>query len=283
MKTSHTNSGRALVPMSSVESEPIPARRQVFASSLNSASPPFYPSGSSNKDITLMQKTDLQAGSSNRSLHAAVIDDGSLIPQTNVLLRGKNIAESVGMDKLYIDESINPGVGKPLANLQMPLSGSSVASSTQSPPMKGRGLAGQMNNQPAPPQNQINRVSPSTQFHAVQRSPAQSRRQPSVQAPALHANQHPGSGSQSSSPPKAGLSINSYEPGEAESLSESNNSKGALVGKGKGNAQGTGKRSVMYSGAQVMGATGSMAVSHGDQNFSGTPTFLPGEIIWISS
>ncbi|KAG6669382.1 hypothetical protein CIPAW_01G240300 [Carya illinoinensis] len=246
-KTSHTNSGRAFMPVSSVESEPVPVRRQVFASSLNSASPPFYPSGSSNKDITLMQKTDLQAGSSNRSLHPAVMDDGSSITQTNASLRGKNITESVGMDKLYIDESINPGAGKPLANLQMPLSGSSLVSTTQSPPTKGRGLAGQMNYQPALPQNQVNRVPPSTQFHAVQRGPAQSRGQPPVQAPAQHANQRP----------------------------ESNSSKGALVGKGKGNTQRTGMGSVMYSGTQVMGATGSMAVSHGDQNFTTTPTFLP--------
>ncbi|KAG2729123.1 hypothetical protein I3760_01G235500 [Carya illinoinensis] len=274
-KTSHTNSGRAFMPVSSVESEPVPVRRQVFASSLNSASPPFYPSGSSNKDITLMQKTDLQAGSSNRSLHPAVMDDGSSITQTNASLRGKNITESVGMDKLYIDESINPGAGKPLANLQMPLSGSSLVSTTQSPPTKGRGLAGQMNYQPALPQNQVNRVPPSTQFHAVQRGPAQSRGQPPVQAPAQHANQRPGSGSQASSPPKVGLSINSYEPEEAESFSESNSSKGALVGKGKGNTQRTGMGSVMYSGTQVMGATGSMAVSHGDQNFTTTPTFLP--------
>lgn len=261
-----------------MEPEPGPARRQAFASSLNSVAPPFYPAGAPNKDI---------AGRSNRSLHQTAVDDSSSVPQTNALLRGKNVAESVGMDKLYIDEPINPGTGKPLTNLQMPLSGSSVVSTTQSPPARtqGRGIAisGQMNYQPSSSHNQANRVSPPTQFHSVQRSPAQSRVQPFVPAPMHQSNQRPGSGSQASSPPEMVLSINSYESGEVESPSESNKSKGALVGKGKGNAQGTGRGSVVYSGAQVMGATGTMTVGHGDQNFPGTPAFLPGEVSCISS
>jgi hypothetical protein len=253
----------------------------VFASSLNYASPPFYPSGSSNKDVTLMPRRDVQAGSSNRSLHPAVMDDSSSGPQTNSL-RGKNIAESVGMDKLYIDDSINAGAGKPLTSLQMPLSGSSLVNTAQSPPTRaqGRGLSipGQMNYQPAPPHNQVKRVSPPTQLHAVQKGPAQSR----VQPPAQQSSQRSGSGSQASSPPKTALSINSYESGEVESPSESNKSKGALVGKGKANAQGTGRGSFIYGGAQVIGATGSMTVGHGDQNLSATPAFLPGEASWIS-
>jgi hypothetical protein len=275
------------MPTSNVDSESVPASRLAFASSLNSASPPFYPSGSSTKDIALMPKRDVQAGSSNRSFHTAVMDDGSSVPQTNALLRGKNIAQSVGMDKLYIDESINPGTGKALTNLQMPLSGSSLVGTIQSPPTRaqGKGLAipGHTNYQPNQPHSQINRVSPSTQFHSVQRSPSQSRVQPFVQAAAQQSSQRPGSGSQASSPPKTALSINSYEPGEVESPSESNKSKVALVGKGKGNGQGTGRGSVMYGGSQVIGATGSMAVGHGDQNFPGTPTFLPGKVSRISS
>jgi hypothetical protein len=271
------------MPASNVESESVTARRQVFASSLNSASPPFYPSGSSNKDIALMPKRDVQAGSSNRNFHTVAMDDGSSVPQTNALLRGKNIAQSVGMDKLYIDESISPGTGKALTNPQMPLSGSSLVGTTQSPPtrVQGKGLAipGQTNYQPNPP----HRVSPLTQFHTVHRNPSQSRVQPFVQAAAQQPSQRPGSGSRALSPPKTVLSINSHEPGEVESSSESNKSKVALVGKGKGNAQGTGRGSVMYGGSQVMGATGSMAVGHGDQNFPGTPTFLPGKVSRISS
>ncbi|KAM3747714.1 hypothetical protein ACB098_05G055700 [Castanea mollissima] len=271
-RTSHTNSGRAFTATSNVESDPVPERRQVF-SSLNSASPPFYPSGSSNKDIALTQKRDVQAGSSYRGLHPAVMDDSSSVQQTNSLLRGKNIAESVGMDKLYIDDSINTGAGKPLSNMQMPLSGSSLVNTTQSPPIRaqGRGLSipGQMNYQPGPPHNQVNRVSSSTQLHSVQKGPAQSRGQP----PAQQSSQRPGSGSQSSSPPKTALSINSNESGEAESPSESNKSKGALVGKGKANTQGAGRGPFMYGGVQVMGATGNMTVGHGDQNFP--PAFLP--------
>lgn len=51
-KRSHDSSGRILT-LSNTESDELPARKH---SSLSSASPPFYPSGSSNKDITSSQK-----------------------------------------------------------------------------------------------------------------------------------------------------------------------------------------------------------------------------------
>ncbi|KAL4626267.1 hypothetical protein ACB092_05G084000 [Castanea dentata] len=223
--TSYTNSARAFSSTSNVESDPVPKRRQVFSSS--------------------------NSGSSYRDLHPTVMDDGSSVQQTNSLLQGKNIVESVGMDNLYIDDSINTGAGKPLSNMQMPLFGSSLVNPTQSLPLmaQGRGFSilGQMNYQQGPSHNQVNRVSSSTQLHSVQKGPVQSR----------------------------ALSINSNESGEAESTSESNKYKGALVGKGKTNTQGTGRGSFMYGGVQVMGATGNMAVGHGDQNFPGTPAFLP--------
>ncbi|XP_010417763.1 PREDICTED: uncharacterized protein LOC104703447 isoform X2 [Camelina sativa] len=58
VKVSHANSGRPPTETASLETEAIQAKRNVLASSLNSASPPFYPSGSSNN---LAQK-DLQTG-----------------------------------------------------------------------------------------------------------------------------------------------------------------------------------------------------------------------------
>lgn len=55
MKASHVDPGRAPTETDSIETE---ARINVVASSLNSASPPFYPSGSSNN----LAQQDLQAG-----------------------------------------------------------------------------------------------------------------------------------------------------------------------------------------------------------------------------
>ncbi|KAK2651381.1 hypothetical protein Ddye_011237 [Dipteronia dyeriana] len=259
-KNTHTNSGRSFMPTSNVQSDLGPARKQVFASSLSSASPPFYPSGSSNKDITLTQKRDVQSGSTSRNLRTSGVGEGFSVQQTNAMMRGKNIAD---MDKLYIDDS-NASVGKPLNNLQMPLSSQSKA--------QGRGVAipQQIGYQPIPPHNQANKVSLSTQFQAVQRSSGQSRVQPSVQSPSQQLGQRSASGSQASSPPNAVSVINSCDSGEMESPSESNKSKTALAGKVKGNGQGRG--SFPYGGAQVVGATGSISVGHGDQNF---PAFLP--------
>lgn len=279
-KPSHTNSGRAFTPISNLESDPVPTRKNVFASSLNSASPPFYPSGSSSKEVTLTQKRDVQAGNTNKNVRSSVTDSFS-VPQTNALLRGKNIADSSSMEKLYIDDSVNSAAGKTLKNIQMP-TGSSLVNTTQPSQSRAQGrvvIPGQMSYQLAPPHNQATRTSSSTQLHAAQRIPGQNRAQPAaVQTSAQQFGQRPGSASQTPSPPKTALSINSLEPGEVESPLDLSKSKTALIGKGKGIAQGSGRGSHMYGGDQVVGATGSMGISHGDQNFPGTPAFLPGNV-----
>ncbi|KAK6284584.1 hypothetical protein POUND7_003536 [Theobroma cacao] len=273
-KTSQANSSRALTPATNADTTSVPARKHVFASSLSSASPPFYPSGSSNKDITLTPKKDVQTGSVSRNLRPSVTDDNSSVSQSNSL-RGKNVLDSLSMAKLYIDDSSTSASGKPLTNLQMLPSGSSLGNTSQPSQsrVQGRGMAipGQKAYQPAPHQSQVNRVSPPTQVNAGQRSPVQGRVQSSVQSAAQQLSQHPGIGSQASSPPKTAMSVSSYESGEVES-SETSKSKGALVSKGKSSVQGASRGSFMYGGAQIMGATGNMAVSHGDQNF---PAFLP--------
>lgn len=265
----------------------MPPRKHVFASSLSSASPPFYPSGSSNKDISLAQKREIHAGTTNRNIRPSVTEESFGAPQTGALPpRGKNIVDSVSMDKLYIDDSLSPVAGKSLNNLLRPSSGSSLTTTTQSPQVRtqGRGLApsGQMNFQPALPHNQLNRAAPPAQLHAVQRSTVQARVQPSLQS-SQQLGQRPGSGSQTSSPPKNSLSINSFEHGETDSPPESSKSKTALVGKGKSSVQGSGRGSFLYNGAQVIGATGNMGVGHGDQNFPGTAAFLPGILSSVTS
>ncbi|KDP37188.1 hypothetical protein JCGZ_06244 [Jatropha curcas] len=277
-KISHGSSGRVFTPMSNTESDQVPPARK--HSSLSSASPPFYPSGSSNNEITLTQKRDVQPGGTSRNLRNSVVDESFSMQQAGALMRGKNVADSVGIDKLCIDDPVTSTAGKPLNTIQIPPSRSSLVNNMQSSHSRtqGRGVAlsGQMTyHQPAPLQNQVGRVSSSMQPHPVQRSPAQNRAQPTVQAPLQQLGQRSGSGSQASSPPKTAMSISSYDSGEAETTSESSKSRGALVGKGKGSIQGSGRGSFLYGGAQVMGGAGNMGVGHGDQNFPAAPAFLP--------
>ncbi|KAJ8755767.1 hypothetical protein K2173_024311 [Erythroxylum novogranatense] len=274
-KNSHGNSGRVVQPASNAEPDQVPLAKK--NSSLSSASPPFYPSGSSNKDINLTQKRDEQGASSSRNLNASGADENFSMQQSSALVRGKNITEPTGFDKLYIDESITQSAGKPLTNSQMPLSGSSVVNTMQSSHSRSQGkgvaVSGQMSYQLVPPSNQVNRVSAATQLHSVQ-LPNQSRMQPSIQAHTQQSGQHSGNGTQVS-PPKTPLSTNSHESGEVESASEFSKAKGALVSKGKGGIQASGRGSFLYGGAQIMGAAGNMGVGHGDQNFPGTHAFLP--------
>lgn len=243
-----------------MESDSVPSRKQV-ASSLSSASPPFYPSASSSKDLTSMQKREVQAGT---------------ISQSNTMIRGKNAVNSGGTDKVYVNSSISPNAVKPSASLQLPPSGSSLVNTTQAlhpraPHGGGVAVSGQGAFQQGAPHNLVSRASPPPQPHNIQRTPAQTRVQPSVQ----QLGHRPGSGSQTSSPPKAGSSMNSYGPVELESPPESSKSKTALVG--KGGVQVSGRSSFLYGGAQLMGAPGNMGGGRGDQNFAAAPAFLPGK------
>lgn len=273
-EASQDNSGQVFTSTLNTEVDAAPAKKHI-ASSLNYASPPFYPSSSSSKDIASTQKKDVQVGNLNRNNRGSVVDDNFSGRPSSALLRGKNIANSVGIDKLSIDDSVITSAAKPLASLHVAPTGSSVNTS-QSFQTKAQGRAmappaGRMPYQNNPSQGQSNRLLPQVQVHAGQRSAAPNRVQTSSQVP----GQRPGSGSQASSPPKTAASVNSYETAEMESASEPNKSAGALVGKGKGSVQGGGRGSFVYSGAHVMGAGGNMGVGHGDQNFPGTPAFLP--------
>ena len=272
-RTSHVSSGRTSASASNSESDPVLAKKQV-SSNLNSASPPFYPSGASNKEINLTPKRDVQTGSTSRSVRPGVVEEGFVVQQNNTLLRGKNVVDTISMDKLYIDESVNPSVGKSLNNLHVVPPGSSGLNASQSPhpraPVRGGTIPVQMNYQTATSHNQVNKFPP-TQHQAIQRSSAPGRISTTVQVPASQLGHRPGSGSQASSPPKTSVASNSLDSGEIDGASESGKSKGALVGKGRGVSQGSGRGSFVYGGA--MGTAGNVSGSHGDQNF---PAFLPG-------
>lgn len=245
----------------------MPAKNQLLASNLNSASPPYYPSGSSSNDINLAQKREAQTGGRNIG---PVMDEGFPVQQKNALIQGKNAVDSVSMAKLYINESIPQSVGKPSNNARMARHGSSGVDPSQSPHLRasatgtGVSIPVQTNFQRASSQN---KVSPS-QFQAIQTDSVPGRNSTSVQATAPQLGQRPGSESPLSPTP-----INSHDSGELDSASESGKGKGALVGKGRGGSHGAGRGTFVYGGAQVIGTAGNVGVSHGDPNF---PAFLPG-------
>ncbi|KAK1358312.1 hypothetical protein POM88_051568 [Heracleum sosnowskyi] len=66
-----------------------------------------------------------------------------------------------------------------------------------------------------------------------------------------------------------------YSEIEIKSPQESSKSNTALIGKGN-SVKGNGRGSFSNGGVRVIGASGGLASSHGDVNFPGMPTFLPG-------
>ncbi|KZV56086.1 hypothetical protein F511_06103 [Dorcoceras hygrometricum] len=259
---SFVSSERASESASNSEPSVVNPRKQVFASNLSIASPPFYPSGSSIKDNTVPDKKDVHSGSINRNGLPSVGDGNFSGPQSSAMLRGKSIVNSIGVDKLSIDDSFSMVPAKPSNNMHMPVSSSPSINPTQ-PQVRGHGRGIPSLTQVAyrphtVPNNQPNRVPPPGQLQAVPRNPVQPRSQSSVGQQFTRVP----SGSQASSPPRAAGVVNAYEPGELESPSEIGKSKNLLVAKGKGNLQGSVR-------AHVIGASGN---AQGDQNF---PSFLP--------
>ncbi|XP_059303284.1 protein MLN51 homolog [Lycium ferocissimum] len=273
-KHSYHSTAKPSAPVSNVENDAVTAAKQGFVSSLNSASPPFYPSSSSAKETTMTHKRELQTGASSHSVQPSVLGDSSATAQSTSVLRGKKASDSISLDKLNIADPITAVASKVSPGLQL-APGSSTISPTQSQPLRGQGRGfnpmPNVNYQSPVINNQFNRVSQPTNLPSTQRNPVLGRGQPSFQATGHQFAQRSGTRSQGSSPPKTGQSI--PEAGEFESSSDTSKSKNALVAKGKGTFQSTGKGSVLYGGAQVMGAPGSMG--RGDQNFAATPAFLP--------
>ncbi|KAF6149415.1 hypothetical protein GIB67_016953 [Kingdonia uniflora] len=113
-KSNEPTSKSSSTRVSSVQPSVAPARKHVFASSLNSASLPFYPSSSSNQDVPVTQKRDsriINKTSSSYPFEEIFSSNSSGIP------RGKNVSRSNSHDMNYIDDSIRPVVGKS-SNLQ---------------------------------------------------------------------------------------------------------------------------------------------------------------------
>nr|XP_018624791.1 protein MLN51 homolog isoform X2 [Nicotiana tomentosiformis] len=274
-KLSHNSIGKASVPVSNFENDGITSAKQGFISSLNYASPPFYPSGPSTKEITATHTRELQTGTSSHRAQPSLLGGSSAAAQSTAMLRGKDVSGSSGIDKYKIDGPISTVSGKLPSSLHMP-PGSSSVNSKQAQPLRGQGRGfntlPHMNYQYPVPNNQGSRVTQPTKVHSTQRNSAHSRGQPSLQV-TQQLVQQSGTGSQSS-PPKTGQTMNTFH-GELESSSESGKSKSAMVVKGKGILQGTGRGSALYGGTLVMGTPESMGSGHVDQNLSATPPYLP--------
>ncbi|KAJ6839537.1 tau-tubulin kinase 1-like [Iris pallida] len=278
--TSNAGTGKPSSQTSDVQPNPVHPRKQFFGSNLSSASPPFYPSGSSNQDISGTQKRDAQSGATSRSLSSSIqMENNFPVSQSGSYVRGKNVVDSLGHDRQYVDDILRSVSGKTLANAHLQSSVSSVSSvnTTQSPNSKvqGRGLTinSPPNYQATSSVNQIGRGSVQIPPLAVQQRPVQSQLHPSLRISTQQFGQRAITGNQGSSPPQ-GPSTNASEVGEADSPPGSSKSKTSLVAKGKTSNQDTG-RGFLSGGSQVIGATGAMGLNSNDQNFSGTPAMLP--------
>ncbi|XP_051147843.1 protein MLN51 homolog isoform X2 [Andrographis paniculata] len=229
-KHPNASSGRTNHPVSNAESDVVQPRKQV-ASNLNIASPPFYPTGTA-KDLTAPpHKREAQTGNPNNRNGV----DGR---HQTLLASVTTKFDSIGLDRLSVNDSASAMAAKPSNTTQPQPRGSGGAQNSLRP----------MAYQPTASTNQINRIpSPSHPHHA----------QPSAQV----YGQQFGQG--------AGV-VTASKSGEMESTSVSSQSKTAAVDKGKGGVQssGNGKGPFMYGGPQLMQTSS----GPGDSNF---PTFLP--------
>lgn len=266
--SSHVNSGRTSGFTSSADNnDSVPATKHVF-SGLNSASPPFYPSASSNVEISFGQKIDKKSAPPRQNQQSSV-GDGSFSVSQSDTMQGKNVADFVGMNKLYINDSRSYS-NKSSINSQLQdseLSSISLSESLQSGVQGGdQARIRRMSYQPNATHNQVKGASASFQHSNVQRIPVHTQDQIALQASNQQFEPRPAGGNQTSY---------STEPEENDSLLESSKSGTALVGKGKGGIKGHGRDNFPYGGVQVMGASGNIGNAIGDQNSSKTPTFLP--------
>ncbi|XP_078432262.1 CASC3/Barentsz eIF4AIII binding protein isoform X2 [Wolffia australiana] len=242
------NAGKKTSSSSNFHSEHDNLQKQISNSSLNSASPPFYPSGSSStQEISTTSKRDQQTANANRNL-PSFSEENFSPSHTGSTFRGRAVADPHGKDRYVAHDSGLPISVKNARNFQ-PTTSSSLAISTthMMPRVHARG-----------PTSQLGRGSAQMQFHSGQRS-GQTVEQPSQTV-----------GSQSPA-----LTANSSEVGDSDSPRGSVRSVATVSGKPKASSQGSGRGGFIYGGAQVMGVGGAIGLAHGDQNFPGTPALLP--------
>ncbi|CAO2170509.1 unnamed protein product [Urochloa humidicola] len=268
----NTAAARDSGQVSHTQPEVAPPKKNVINSSLNSASPPFYPSGASNQDFPVAaQRRDIQTGGSNKVLPSSMkMDDNSRL-QSGPMVKGRASMDYGGRDRFHADGPVRSSPGRAQA-ASLNSGFTSSVNPAQSPIVRASGGSSNTgvssNNQPTSSFHQMPRISTQMQSHApvVHPKSGQVPNQSAARIPPQPSNNRT-----NNSVPAQHQPVKSTESGENGSYHSQNNSKvpSAVV---KANNQETGMGSFMYGGAQVIGAAG---LSQGDQNFPGTPALLP--------
>ncbi|OEL20231.1 hypothetical protein BAE44_0018757, partial [Dichanthelium oligosanthes] len=222
--SSDTNLGQNQAQTSNSRPEQVHPIKPTIASNLNSASPPFYPSRSSNQEFPFSQGGNAQL--------------------SNTLLRGKAFVPSVG----HVEAAMK-GMNRPALH-----------------------PAALSSNGPFPvATNQVNRDYVQPARSVVQQNPVQS---PTHCAPRMPAQMFGARFGNSNKISPVQPTISSDDT-KISSPSGSNKFDSRSTVKGQPGDQGEERTSFLYGGAHVLGGTGAMGLTLGDQNFHGTSALLP--------
>ncbi|BAD52900.1 glycine-rich protein-like [Oryza sativa Japonica Group] len=253
------------------QSEMAPPKKNVVNSSLNSASPPFYPSGASNPDFSVpaQRRDNMQAGGSNKVFPSSMkMDDNAKVQSGPAVRRDYGARDRFQHADGPVRQSPRSGGTS--------LNSSGFAASTvnhgQSSVVRTQGGNGiPSNNQSTSSLHQNPRAPTHQQSHTsvVHQKSGQVQTQSAMRIPTQQLNHRTGNPSTTQHLPVR--STESVENGLYPSSNKSNASSGA----GKTNSQEAGRGSFMYGGAQVIGAAGAIGLAQGEQNFPGTPALLP--------
>jgi hypothetical protein len=243
--------------------EVAPPKRNIISSSLNSASPPFYPSGASNQEFSVgAQRRHVQTGCSNKVHPSSQKMDENLKLQSGPMGRGRAAVDYSGRDT-HADGPVRSSPGRVTTS----------SNSGQSPIVKSPGgnpsIGISSNNQPTSSLHQASIISTQQRSHtSVMQKSGQIPNKPAMRIP----SQQPSNRGSNPSPSSQQLLVKTTESGENGSYPSPNNLK-ALSAVGNMNNQESGRGSFMYGGAQIIGPGG---LSQVDQKNSGTPALLPG-------
>ncbi|XBI18018.1 protein MLN51 homolog [Aegilops tauschii subsp. strangulata] len=268
--TAHSAAAREPGQISNAHSEAVPAKKNVVNSSLNSASPPFYPSGASNQ--VGAQRRDIQPGGSNKVHPSSMKMDDNMKLQSGPVVRGKGTTDYGGRDRFHAEGPVRPSPARSVGGSSYSSGfASSSINSGQSPNNRAQGgnasIGVPSHNRPTPSFQQTSRVSTQQQNHnsIMHQKSGQVPSQAAMRIPTQQLSHRTGN----ASPSAQHLPARSTESDENGSYPSSNQSKTSEVEKTN---KETGRGSFMYGGAQVIGAAG---LAQGEQNFPGTPALLP--------
>ncbi|KAM3349787.1 hypothetical protein ACQJBY_022578 [Aegilops geniculata] len=266
----HSAAAREPGQISNAHSEAVPAKKNVVNSSLNSASPPFYPSGASNQ--VGAQRRDIQPGGSNKVHPPSMKMDDNMKLQSGPVVRGKGTTDYGGRDRSHAEGPVRPSPARSVGGSSYSSGfASSSINSGQSPNNRAQGgnasIGVPSHNRPTPSFQQTSRVSTQQQNHnsIMHQKSGQAPSQAAMRIPTQQLSHRTGN----ASPSAQHLPARSTESDENGSYPTSNQSKTSEVEKTN---KETGRGSFMYGGAQVIGAAG---LAQGEQNFPGTPALLP--------